>query len=118
MDFTSLIYKYNYTTLSMSSGLFFSVNSIVRTSLTDANDFYFAGKARSLTDGSTAIQKFQTSYGYVMKGNTSDSNINCFSFSSGYSLSLKNPPTVPFDSSPFTIYGINNAGSSFGSLIS
>ena len=51
MDFSFTTPKYSYTSLSMSSGLSFSVNCIVRTSLTDGNDFYFAGKAQSLTDG-------------------------------------------------------------------
>ena len=71
MNFTSLPYKYNYTAFTMSSGSYFSVNSIVRTSLTDANDFYFAGKTRSFTDGFTS-QTFQTGYGYLMKGKTSE----------------------------------------------
>ena len=71
MDFTPTALKYVYTVLTVSSGLFFSVNSIARTSQTDPNDFYFAGKARSLTDGKTT-QIFPTGYGYVMKGITSD----------------------------------------------
>ena len=79
--------KYVYTTLSMSSGSSFSVNSIIWTSLTDANDFLFAGKALNLTDG-TIIKSFPTATGYVMKGKTSDSTLNCYSFPSGYSLSL------------------------------
>jgi len=45
MDFTPSSLKYVYTAFTMSSGLRFSVNSLVRTSLTDANDFLFAGKA-------------------------------------------------------------------------
>ena len=87
IDFTSLPPKYVYTVLTMSSGSSFSVNCIVRTSLTDGNDFYFAGKAQSLTDG-TNTQTFTSGYGYVMKGKTTDSTKNCFSFPSGYSLSL------------------------------
>ena len=51
IDFSFPTPKYIYSVLSMSSGLSFSVNCIVRTSLTDGNDFYFAGKAQSLTDG-------------------------------------------------------------------
>ena len=31
-----------------------------------------------------------------MKAKTSDSNTNCFSFASGYSLSLLNPSTISF----------------------
>ena len=87
MDFTPTSLKYVYTELSMSSGQFFSLNSIVRTSQTDANDFYFAGTAKSLSDGANT-KIFTTQAGYLMKGKTSDSNQNCFSFSSGYSLSL------------------------------
>jgi hypothetical protein len=64
-----------------------SVNCIIKTSLTDANDFLFAGKAQSLTDGTTT-KTFPTATGYVMKAKTSDSPQNCFSFPSGYSLSL------------------------------
>ena len=87
MDFTPTALKYVYTILSVSSGQFFSVNCLIRTSKTDANDFLFAGKARSLTDG-TNTKTFTSGYGYVMKGKTTDSTQNCFSFSSGYSLSL------------------------------
>ena len=55
--------------------------------MTDANDFFFAGKAISLTDEINP-KTFTSVKGYVMKGKTSDSTQNCFSFSSGYSLSL------------------------------
>ena len=51
MDFSPILPKYDYTPLTMSSGLTFSVTSLFRISLTDANDFFFAGKAQSLTDG-------------------------------------------------------------------
>ena len=87
MDFTPASLKYVYTILSMSSGQSFSVNSIFRTSQTDGNDFYFSGKAQSLTDG-TNNKTFPTPIGFVMKGKTSDSTQNYFSFPSGYSLSL------------------------------
>ena len=87
MDFTTYPYKYIYSTLSMSSGSFFSVNSIVRTSLTDANDFFFAGKAQRLTN-ETITLTFATGQGFIMSGKTNNSTQNCFSFSSGYSLSL------------------------------
>ena len=51
MDFTTLPYKYVYTAFTLSSGSSFSVNCIIRTSQTDANDFFFAGKAQNMTDG-------------------------------------------------------------------
>ena len=57
----------------MSSGSGFTVNTLARTSLTDANDFLFAGKAQSLTDG-TLTKTFPTATGYVMKAKTTDSN--------------------------------------------
>ena len=56
----------------MSSGSAFKVNTLVRTSLTDANDFLFVGKAQSLTDG-TLTKTFPTATGYVMKAKTNDS---------------------------------------------
>jgi hypothetical protein len=71
MNFSTITPKYFYTVLTIASGLPFSVTSLTRTSLTDANDFLFAGKAQSLTDG-TSTQTFSTSYGYVMKGKTSE----------------------------------------------
>jgi hypothetical protein len=86
----------------MASGLSFSVTSLTRTSQTDANDFLFAGKAKSLTDGINT-QTFSTSYGYVMKAKTSDPNKNCFSFPNGYSLSLANICTISF----ITAFGVN-----------
>jgi hypothetical protein len=60
---------------------------MTRTSLTDANDFLFAGKAKSLTNGTTTLT-FNTGSGYAMKVKTSDPTQNYFSFPSGYSLSL------------------------------
>ena len=87
MDFTSSIPKYVYTILTMSHGSYFSVNTITRTSLTDANDFYFAGKAINLISG-TNTKTLPTATGYVMAGKTSDKTKSCFSFPSGYSLSL------------------------------
>lgn len=87
MDFSVNSLKYVYTAFTMSSGLSFSVNSMIRTSKTDANDFLFAGKAQSFTDGSTT-KTFPTAAGYIMNAKTTDSSKNCFSFPSGYSLSL------------------------------
>ena len=109
MDFSPTILKYVYTALTMASGLPFSVTSLTRTSQTDANDFLFAGKAKILTDGKNT-QTFATSYGYVMKAKTSDSNINCFTFPIGYSLSLANTCSIDFVSTAFTVSGINNNG--------
>ena len=71
MDFSTVTPKYIYTALSMSSGSGFTVNTLTRTSQTDANDFLFAGKAQSLTDGITT-KTFTTATGYVMKGMTTD----------------------------------------------
>ncbi len=111
MDFSTAIPKYVYTALTMASGLPFSVTSITRTSQTDANDFLFAGKAQILTDGINT-QTFPTSYGYVMKAKTSDSNINCFSFPIGYSLSLANTCTIDFVTTGFVVGGLDGGGSS------
>ena len=72
MDFTPMTLKYVYTVLSMSSGSAFSVNIIVRTSLSDGNDFFFAGKAQSLSDGKIT-KTFSKATGYVMKAKTTDS---------------------------------------------
>ena len=71
MDFSTATPKYVYTILTIASGLPFSVTSLTRISQTDANDFLFAGKAQTLTDGINT-KTFSTSYGYVMKGKTSD----------------------------------------------
>jgi hypothetical protein len=108
MDFSTAIPKYVYTALTMASGLPFSVTSLTRTSQTDANDFLFAGKAKSLTNG-TDTKTFPTSYGYVMKAKTSDTNHNCFSFPQGYSLSLANTCTEDFVIA-FNVGGTDNSG--------
>ena len=71
IDFITSAPIYVYTTLTMSSGQFFSVNTIVRISQTDPNDFFFAGKARSFTDGTTT-KSFPSAYGYIMKAKTTD----------------------------------------------
>lgn len=53
----------------MGSGTSFSVNTIVSTWTTNANDFYFAGKAKNLTDG-TKTKIFLSEVGFVMKAIT------------------------------------------------
>jgi hypothetical protein len=115
MDFSTTTPKYIYTALTMASGLPFSVTSLTRTSQTDANDFLFAGKAKNLTDGIN-IQTFATSYGYVMKAKTSDSDQNCFSFLIGYSLSLANTCTEDFVIA-FTVTTANNEGLSLATSV-
>jgi hypothetical protein len=109
MDFGTVLPKYVYIALTMASGLPFSVTSLTRNSQTDANDFLFAGKAQILTDGINT-QTFATSYGYVMKAKTSDSNMNCFSFPNGYSLSLANTCTEDFILTGTSISGHNSGG--------
>ena len=109
MDFSTVLPKYIYTILTMASGLPFSVTSLTRTSQTDANDFLFAGKAQRLTDGIN-IQTFATSYGYVMKAKTSDSNKNCFTFPIGYSLSLANTCTITLIPGTLSVNIVNNNG--------
>ena len=110
MDFSTATPKYVYTTLSMSPESAFSVTYLFRFSLTDPNDFLFAGKAEILADG-TNTQAFPTGYGYVMMAKTNDSNKNSFSFPFGYSLSLPNTCTVNFvPTTGFTINGGDNAG--------
>ncbi len=108
MDFSTVLPKYIYTTLTMASGLPFSVTSLTRTSVIDANDFLFAGKAKSLTDGINT-QTFSKSYGYVMKAKTSDSNTNCFTFLGDYSLSLANTCIINFVTA-FSVSGSVNSG--------
>ncbi len=109
MDFTSSIPKYVYTKLTMSHGFYFSVNTIARTSLTDANDFYFAGKAINLSDGINT-KTLPNATGYVMAGKTSDKTKSYFNFPSGYSLSLKNTCTINFVSVAFTVTVVNGGG--------
>jgi hypothetical protein len=116
MDFSTVLPKYIYTVLTMASGLPFSVTSLTRTSQIDANDFLFAGKTQSLTDGINT-QTFPTSYGYVMKAKTTDLNQNCFSFPDGYSLSLANTCAIDFESTVFTVLGTDGYGLSLASFI-
>ncbi len=116
MDFITATPKYIYTILTMASGLPFSVTSLTRISQIDANDFLFAGKAKSLTDG-TNTQTFPTSYGYIMKAKTSDLNQNCFSFPDGYSLSLANTCSVDFESTVFTVSGGDGYGLSLATFV-
>ena len=63
----------------------------------------FAGKAQSLTDGTAISKTFSNSISFIMKGKTSDPTVNCFSFPSGYSLSLKNTCTVLFINGGFSM---------------
>ena len=85
VDFNFNTPIYCATSLTMGSGSSFSVNTIVSISATNANDFYFAGKTNSLTDG-TRTKTFSSEVGFVMKAITINQEENCFSFSSGYSL--------------------------------
>ena len=83
VDLISL--KYKTTLCTISSGSSFSINTIVSTSTTNANDFYFAGKTKNLRDG-TRTKTFSSQVGFLMKAITSNQDEMCFSFSSGYSL--------------------------------
>ena len=85
MDFS--INKYNSNPLTMGSGPLLSVNTIVSRSATNANDFYFAGKTKSLTNG-TKTKTFSSEVGFVMKAITTNLDETCLSFSAGYALSL------------------------------
>jgi hypothetical protein len=81
------------------------VNTIVSRSTTNANDFYFAGKTKSLTDG-TKTKTFSSSVGFVMKAITINQDETCFSFRSGYALQL---PSVVTLSSYNLNWNFNNA---------
>ena len=63
----------------MGFGSSFSVNTIVSRSATNANDFYFAGKTKSLTDG-TKTKTFSSEVGFIMKAITTNQDETCFSF--------------------------------------
>ena len=67
----------------MGSGSSFSVNTIVSTSTTNANDFYFAGKTKSLTDG-TITKTFSSEVSFIMKAMMTNQEETCFSFTFGY----------------------------------
>ena len=69
----------------MGFGSSFSVNTIVCTSATSANDFYFAGKTKSLTDG-IKTKTFSSEVGFVMKAITTNQDLTCFNLSFGYSM--------------------------------
>jgi hypothetical protein len=71
--------KYVSTPLTMGFGSSFSVNTIVSRSATNVNDFYFAGKTKSLSDGKKT-KTFPSSVGFVMKAITTNQDETCFSF--------------------------------------
>ena len=71
----------------MGSGSSFSVNTIVSTSTTNANDFYFAGKTKSLNDG-TITKTFSSEVSFIMKAIMTNQEETCFSFMDGYALKL------------------------------
>jgi len=85
IDFSSDPPNYFTNSLTMASGSSLSVNTIVSTSIKNANDFYFAGKTKSLTDG-RITKNFSSEVGFVMKPIITNQNETCFSFSSGFSL--------------------------------
>ena len=85
IDFSSNPQKYITALLTIGSGTSFSVNTIVSTSVTNANDFYFAGKTKRLTDG-IRTKTFSSEVGFVMKAITTNQDDTCFSFTSGYAL--------------------------------
>ena len=87
IDFTPSIPLYIDTPLTMGQGSALTIHSIVRTSTTNANDFYFAGKTNSLSDGTTT-KNFSTQVGFIMKVITNNTDESYFSFPSGYALNL------------------------------
>ena len=58
------------------------MNSIVGKSPNNANDFYFAGKAKSFSDG-IITKNFSSEVGFVMKAIITNEEESCFNFSSG-----------------------------------
>ena len=93
VDFSYNTPMYSSTTLTMGYGSSFSVNTIVNRSTTNANDFYFAGKTKSLTDGAKT-KTFLSSVGFVMKAITINQDETCLSFPSGYALQLPSAVTL------------------------
>ena len=69
----------------MASGSSFAVSTIASTSTNNANDFYFAGKTKSLTDGKIT-KTFSSEVGFIMKAKTTNQEETCFSFMDGYTL--------------------------------
>ena len=69
------------------------MNTIVSRSSTNANDFYFAGKTKSLTDGAKT-KTFSSSVGFVMKAITTNQDEICLRFTSGYALQLPSAVTL------------------------
>ena len=55
-------------------------------------------------------RKFPIGTGYIMKGKTNDSSWNCFTFASGYSLSLKETCTLSLISGVFSVEPNNYSG--------
>ena len=72
----------------MGSGSSFSVNTIVSKSALNANDFYFAGKTKSLTDG-IITKTFLSEVAFIMKAMITNQDDTCFTFISSYALSLQ-----------------------------
>ena len=73
--------------MSIGSGSSFSVNMYLSTSNKNANDLFFAGKTKNLSDG-TNTKTFSSEVGFVMKAITTNQDETCFSFNSGYTLSF------------------------------
>ena len=81
--------------MSLGSSSSFSVNMYLSTSATNAYDLFFAGKAKSLSDG-TNTKTFSSEVGFVMKAITTNQDETCFNFISGYSVYLPDNLTSIF----------------------
>ena len=66
---------------------------IASSPITSFDDFYFAGEAESLTDGTT-VKYFGNSFGFIMKSKINSFNESCFNLPTGYSIDMIANPKI------------------------
>jgi hypothetical protein len=63
--------------ITIGSGSAFHIHMIASSPTASIDDFYFAGEAFSLTDGTT-VKSFGNTFGFVMKSKINSPDESCF----------------------------------------
>ena len=86
--------------IKIGSGTSFHIHMIASSPTANVDDFYFAGEAFSLTDG-TFVKSFGNTFGFIMKSKTNSSDESCFNLSTGYFIDTSVIADISFGPASF-----------------
>ncbi len=110
MRLSTNVLKWIATDITIGSGSAFHIHMIASSPTVIANDFYFAGETKSLTDGTT-VKSFSYTVGFIMKSKINSPDESCFNFQTGYSIDMSLAASIPFGTASFLNFWTGNTNS-------